>query len=182
MPHTPRAELDAGLDHIRRAPKETGLVRLIVRRPGEDRREVLTEAKLDPRYGLVGDDWQNRHSRSTPDGSPDPAMQVTVMGARVAALIADDEAGWALAGDQLYVDLDISLENLPPGTRLTVGEATIEVSAQPHTGCAKFRKRFGADALRWANSPTGRDLRLRGLNARVVGAGIVRTGDSITKR
>ena len=87
----------------------------------------------------------------------------------------------ALAGDQLHLDLDLSLANLPPGTRLALGSAVIEVTAKPHLGCAKFVDRFGRDAMRFVNSPVGRELRLRGLNARVVVAGTVRPGDEVRK-
>ena len=103
------------------------------------------------------------------------------MNARAAAAIAGERERWPLAGDQLYVDLDLSLANLPPGSRVQIGSAVIEFSEAPHTGCAKFSARFGVDALRFVNSPTGRELRLRGANCRVVVAGTVRPGDAIRK-
>ncbi len=142
---------------------------------------MLSEAALDADEGLVGDTWRERESRGTPDRSPHPDKQVTVMNARVAALVAASDDRRALAGDQLYVDLDISHTNLPAGTRLAVGEAVIEVSDQPHLGCHKFAARFGRDALRFVNSATGRQLRLRGLNARIVIPGKVRVGDAVHK-
>jgi MOSC domain-containing protein YiiM len=154
---------------------------LIARRPAEDEREVLAEAYLDAHDGLVGDTWRPRGSRHTPDGGSDPEAQLTVMNARAAAAIAGERERWALAGDQLYVDLDISCTNLPPGSRIQIGSAVIEFSEAPHTGCAKFSARFGNDALRFVNSPTGRELRLRGANCRVVKAGTVRAGDAIVK-
>ena len=168
------AELEAGLEEIRRSPPGEGTVELIVRRPAEGEREVLEEATLDQVQGLVGDSWLQRGSSSTGDGSANPAAQITVMNARTAALVAGDRRRWPLAGDQLYVDLDLSIQNLPPGTRLAVGSAVLEVSAEPHTGCAKFSARFGSDALRFINAPVGRALRLRGLNAVVVEGGQVR--------
>lgn len=175
------AELESGLDDIRRSPADEGTLRLIVRRPAEDERETLDSAQLDTDEGLLGDVWRARGSRSTPDGSADPEAQVTLMNARVAALIAGDDGDWTAAGDQLYVDLDLSEDNLPAGTRLTVGSAVLEVSAQPHTGCAKFRSRYGSDAVRFVNGAAGRPLRLRGMNARVVQSGSIRTGDWICK-
>ncbi len=175
------ARLEESLDHIRNAPTDGGTVELIATRPAVDEREVLTEARLDTHDGLVGDTWRTRGSSRTPDGGPNPDSQITLMNARAAAAIAGEREHWALAGDQLYVDLDLSQTNLPPGSRIQIGSAVIEFSETPHTGCAKFSARFGNDALRFVNSPAGRELRLRGANCRVVMAGIVRPGDSIRK-
>ena len=171
--------LEAGLAEIRRAPRDAGTVELIVRRPVPEQREVLHEGVLDPVEGLVGDCWRTRGSRSTGDGSAHPDLQLTLMSARVAALIAPDRERWPLAGDQLYVDLDLSGEALPAGTRLAVGDAVVEITAEPHTGCGKFIRRFGVDAMKFVNSPVGRELNLRGVNARVVSGGRVRTGDPV---
>ncbi len=180
--HATLAQLDAGLAEVRRSPTDEGRIELIVRRPGEDEREVVVEARLDTDEGLVGDSWHARGGGgSTEEGSAYPDMQLTLMNARAAALVAGDPDRRPLAGDQLYVDLSLSGENLPPGTRLEVGEALIEVTAEPHRGCGKFAKRFGLDALRFVNSATGRELNLRGVNAKVLAGGVVRTGDSIRK-
>jgi len=173
--------LEESLDHIRDAPADGGTVELIARRPAMDEREVLTEAWLDVREGLEGDTWRVRGSSSTPDGGANPDAQVTLMNARAAAAIAGERERWPQAGDQLYVDLDLSIANLPPGSRVQIGSAVIEFSTRPHTGCAKFSARFGVDALRFVNSATGRELRLRGANCRVVVAGTVRPGDAIKK-
>lgn len=181
MEHLDTAALDRGLDHIREAPTDGGVLRLIVRRPAVDEREVLEVGELDPAVGLVGDTWQQRGSRHTDDGSAEPARQVTVMNARVVELLAGDRDRWPLAGDQLYVDLDLSDENLPPGTRLAIGDAVIEVTAKPHNGCAKFSQRYGIDAVRWVNTPVGKQLHLRGINASVVSAGTIRAGDTVHK-
>ena len=176
------AQLDAGLDAVRQSPKDAGELQLIVRRPRTDERETLEEGQLDLVEGLVGDTWRFRaSSRSADKKSPHPDMQLTVMNARAAALVAQHPARWTLAGDQLYVDLDLSGANLPAGTRLGVGTAVIEVSAQPHTGCGKFVERFGLDAMKFVNSPAGRALNLRGINARVVQAGAIRRGDIVRK-
>ena len=173
--------LQAGLVAIRMSPPDEGTIELIVRRPGVEEREVVEEAELDAADGLVGDNWRERGSRKMEDGSANPKAQLTVMNTRLAALVAGERERWALAGDQLCVDLDLSRGNLPPGTRLAVGSAVIEVTDEPHTGCAKFSARFGSDALRFINSPEGRRLNLRGINTRVVESGTVRRGDMIRK-
>jgi len=177
-----REELEAGLAEILRAPSAEGVVELVVRRPAVDEREVLERATLDLVEGLVGDTWSVRGSKRTADGSAHPDMQLNLMSARVVDLVAGgDRERWALAGDQLYVDLDLSEANLPPGTRLAVGSAVIEMTAEPHTGCAKFSARFGGDAHTFVNTRQHRHLRLRGLNAKVVEPGTVRSGDAIRK-
>ena len=180
--HLTTGQLEAGLETIRQSPKEAGPVELIVRRPSLGQREVLEEGQLDTAVGLVGDTWQYRASSRMPDKtSPHPDMQINVMNARAVALIAHDASRWALAGDQLYVDLDLSQANMPPGTRLAFGTAILEVTPQPHTGCGKFVERFGLDAMKFVNSPVGRELNLRGINARVVQSGTVRRGDIVRK-
>jgi hypothetical protein len=179
--HRTAEELDAFVEVLRRAPADAGRLELVVRRPAVGEREVLEEGELSREAGLVGDTWRSRGSKRTEDGSAHPDMQLNVMSARLVSFLAVDPARRALAGDQLYVDLDLSHANLPAGTRLAVGEAVIEVTDQPHLGCAKFLERFGEPAMRFVNSPLGRELRLRGLNARVVVPGAVRPGDSVTK-
>jgi hypothetical protein len=177
--HLSTEQLAAGLDVVRAAPKDVGRLELIVRRPEENAREVLEEGQLDAEVGLVGDTWCQRSSRRTTDGSPHPDMQLNIMNARAAALVAQTRDRWALAGDQLFVDLDVSRANLPPGTRIAIGTAVVEVTEVPHTGCAKFVERFGLDAMKFVNSPVGRELNLRGINARVVQPGAIRTGDEV---
>jgi MOSC domain-containing protein YiiM len=169
--HVRRAELEAGLDHIRASPADKGLLELVVRRPEVGEREVVAAGELTASDGLVGDMWQRRGSR----------RQVTVMNSRCIALLAQDPRRWALAGDQLYVDLDLSVANLPVGTQLAIGSALVEVTAEPHLGCGKFQQRFGWDAVLFVNSRTGRELRLRGLSARVVTPGAIRTGAAVRR-
>jgi len=179
--HLTLAEMEAGLEIIRQSPQNEGLLQLIVRRPKTDEREVLAEAQLDPAEGLIGDSWKARGSSRTPDGSANPEMQLNLMNARVIALLAAEKERWALAGDQLFVDLDLSESNVPPGTRLTLGSAVIEITASPHLGCKKFSNRFGPDAVKFVNSPEGKELHLRGLNAKVVQPGTIRAGDVVKK-
>jgi hypothetical protein len=172
--------LTDGLDEIRASPSDQGTLELIVARPDVTIREVLGAAQLDLEVGLVGDNWLERGSRHTDDGSAEPGKQLNVINSRVATLVAGPEADRrALAGDQLHVDLDLSEQNLPPGSRLAIGDAVIEVTPDPHRGCAKFTQRFGLDAMRFVNSEVGRELRLRGLCARVVQPGTIRAGDTI---
>ncbi len=179
--HLSGDELEAGLQLVRSSPADHGRLELIVRRPALGEREVLAEGELRLTDGLAGDSWNQRVSKRTADGSPHPDMQLNVINSRVSALVAVDPERRALAGDQLHIDLDMTEANLPAGTRLAIGTAVIEITDQPHTGCVKFTERFGLEAHRWLNSPAGQELKLRGLNARVVVAGIVRTGDTVSK-
>ena len=173
--------LEAGLPHVLRSPADHGRVELIVRRPAVGERETLEEGVLDLIEGLVGDNWLERGSTSMPDGSANPKAQLTLMNARVAALVAGDAGRVPLAGDQLFVDLDLRAANVPPGTRLALGSAVVEVSEVPHLGCQKFMARFGKDAHRFVSSKQNRELNLRGVNAFVVQAGTVRAGDVVRK-
>ena len=179
--HLSMAELNAGMEDIRQAPKDHGVLKMIVRRPQVDEREVVQEAELSLTDGLVGDSWKMRASRHMPDGSANPEAQITVMNARSTALVAQTENRWPLAGDQLYIDLDLSDSNLPPGTHLAIGSAVLEVSSLPHTGCNKFSSRFGVEAMKFVNTPEGKQLHLRGINTRIVQPGTIRVGDVVRK-
>ena len=177
--HRTPEELLAGVDHVRESPHDSGLLELVVVRPGKYERTVLESATLDLELGVLGDSWIERGSIRTADGGPNPEAQVTVMNSRAVDLVAATRERWPLAGDQLYVDLDLSTENLPTGTILEIGEAQLEVTAAPHTGCAQFKERFGVEALRLTATPDGRFLRLRGINTRVVRGGDIRPGDTV---
>lgn len=179
--HLTQAELEAGLEAILQSPKNEGTLELIVRRPAIEVREVLQIGELDLHDGLLGDNWKTRGSSRTEDGGPHPEMQLNLMNARAIALLAREKERWALAGDQLYIDLDLSADNAPAGTRLALGAAIIEITPQPHTGCKKFTARFGVEAVKFVNSPRGRELRLRGANAKVIQPGTIRVGDVVKK-
>lgn len=181
LKHLTMAQLEAGLDEIRRSPKDNGVLELIVRRPKVNEREILEEGELDLTEGLIGDNWRTRGSSRSKNKFGHPEMQLNIMNSRAVALIAQERERWKLAGDQLYVDLDLSDENLPPGTRLQIGSAVIEVTAVPHLGCKKFVARFGLDAMKFVNSAVGKQLHLRGVNAKVVKSGSIRIGDSVEK-
>jgi len=179
--HLTMQELEAALDHLREAPKDEGVLHLIVCRPAVEERRVLDMAELDPLKGLIGDNWIVRGSSKTPNGGPHPEMQINIMNSRVTALVAQDKERWPLAGDQLYIDMDLSKENLPAGARIQVGSAVLEVSPLPHTGCHKFVARFGVEAMKFVNSEVGRELCLRGINAKVVQGGVVKVGQVAKK-
>ncbi len=181
MTHLSKKNLEAGIDLILQSPKDHGALQLIVRRPAIDMREVIELGTLDLHFGLVGDSWLERGNRHTTDGSADPEMQLNIMNSRVTALVAQDPEFWPLAGDQLYIDMDLSTENLPHGSRISIGSAIIEVTPAPHTGCKKFVARFGLEAMKFVNSGLGRKQNFRGINAKVVQAGEVRLGDIANK-
>jgi hypothetical protein len=179
---TTTADLEASLDHLRAAPADTGTLDMVVRRPAVGVREILEEGVLDEADGLVGDNWLSRAtSRAIAEGRHLDAM-ITVMSSRMIGLLGDTADVRALAGDQLFVDLDLSHDNLPAGSRLALGDdAVLEVTAKPHAGCKKFLARFGADALAFVNGDVGSRLRLRGLNARVVHGGVISAGDVVRR-
>lgn len=179
--HRCTEELQAELEHILASPKESGSIDMIVRRPQVNEREVLQEAELDTTIGLVGDNWLQKGYRKTADGSAHPDMQINLMNTRVISLVAGDRQRWPLAGDQFFVDMDLSDENLPPDTRLRIGTAMLEITAEPHLGCKKFTERFGLEAMKFVNSGLGKELNLRGINAKVIEPGSVSTGDVIRK-
>jgi MOSC domain-containing protein YiiM len=179
--HASEPELLAGLEDIRNSPKDQGMVEMIVIRPRDRERLVLSECELSAGLGVHGDMWADGCWKKLPNGSPHPDVQVTLMNSRCIALLARDESRWPLAGDQLFVDLDLSVDNLPAGQQLAIGSAILQITDIPHTGCAQFVERFGKEAAVWVNSPIGKQLHLRGIYARVLRDGRVKTGDVITK-
>jgi hypothetical protein len=182
MTHLTTEQLEAKLAELRQSPKDDGVLELIVRRPRAGQREVLSEGELSLVEGLVGDNWRYRKNfRSKTDDPPNPEMQLNIMNSRAVALVAQEKDRWQLAGDQLFIDIDLSGENLPSGTQFSLGSAIIEVTAVPHTGCKKFVERFGLDAMKFVNSKVGRELNLRGINAKVIQAGVIRVGDVAKK-
>ncbi|MGH6897435.1 MAG: MOSC domain-containing protein [Geminicoccaceae bacterium] len=179
--HLSLDELNDGLAEILRSPKGRGTLRAIVIRPETNARISLPQCEVSPEGGVHGDNWVKGCWMSLPDGRPHPDVQVTIMNARTIALIAQDEARWPLAGDNLIADLDLSADNLPAGTRLSVGSALLEITAVPHKGCRKFAARFGVHATRFVNSREGTRLHLRGIYARIVEPGMVGVGDAVEK-
>lgn len=172
--HRSIEELQTFMGHIEKAPADAGPVEMIVRRPDEDRREMLESGTLDPEIGLVGDNWVDR-------GASGPETQLTLMSSRVLDAVAMSRDRWPLAGDQIIVDLDLSKDNLPAGTKLAIGDGVVEITEIPHTGCAKFAGRFGNEGLRFVNTGEGRERRFRGVYARVVERGEFSVGDKVTK-
>lgn len=177
--HLTLAEMEAQLNHIRQSPTDEGVLEMIVCRPDENERLMLFEAELDVERGLVGDSWLSRGNYR--GGPADPKCQINIMNSRVAALVSQDRERWQLAGDQLYIDLDLSDANLSPGSQIAIGTAILQVTAEPHTGCKKFASRYGTDATIFVNSAEGKRLHLRGINAKIIQSGIIRTGDTVTK-
>ena len=177
--HLTLSDMEAQLDSIRQSPQDNGVLEMIVCRPAENERRMLFEAELSVSEGLIGDSWLSRGHHL--GGQADPNCQINIMNSRVAALVAQDRERWQLAGDQLYVDFDLSDENLPPRSQIAIGTAILEVTAEPHTGCKKFASRFGTDATKFVNSPEGKRLHLRGINAKVIQPGLIRMGDVVTK-
>jgi hypothetical protein len=174
-------QLQTQLNHIQASPKDNGSVLLIVRRPATEERELISQARLIPALGLEGDNWRERGSSSMPDGSANPEAEITLMNSRVIQALTQDESRWALAGDQFFVDFDLSEENIPAGSRLEIGSAIVEVSSLPHNGCKKFSARFGVDALKFISMAENKPLRMRGINARIIQAGDVKQGDLVRK-
>ncbi|EAR09738.1 MOSC domain-containing protein [Reinekea blandensis] len=180
MTQVSQTELQEKLAYFGQSPTDVGVIKQIVRRPAVDQRETITEGVLTLEEGLVGDSWRARGNRKTPDGSALLDAQLTLMNARVIEVIAGHQDQWPLAGDQFFVDFDLSEERLPAGTVLKIGDALIEVTAEPHLGCRKFSDRFGKDATLFVNSTPGKALRARGVNAKVIRGGEVRVNDSIS--
>ena len=171
--HLTTTELEAGIEPVRLSPSEVGTVEMIVIRPVTGERVVAGECEVSLDGALHGDRWS--------DGPRTPGTEITLMNSRAAELIAQSRDRWPLAGDQFFVDFDLSEDHLPPGTKLAIGDVLLEISSIDHTGCAKFAHRFGKDALKFVNSPVGSSLNLRGIYASVVAGGVVKVGDKISK-
>ena len=179
--HLTTKELEKGLEHIRQSPTDSTVLDMIVCRPAVGERKVLQEGYLDKEKGLIGDNWSTRGSSKTVDGSSHPEMQLNIMNSRCINLIAQHKERWQLAGDQLFIDINLTDYNLPTGSQLSLGEAIIEITAIPHNGCKKFTERYGLDAVKFVNSPIGKELHLRGVNAKVIKAGTIKVGDIVKK-
>lgn len=173
MKHLTTEEIESKLGYVIESPKDKGVLNLIVRRPLENEREVLETGELDVEKGLIGDNWQTDNSN--------PEAQIAIMNSRIIDLLAQDKERWKLAGDQLYIDFNLTDENLPAGTRLGIGSAILEITPKPHNGCRKFVERFGLDAMKFVNSAVGKHYHLRGIYAKVVQSGTIRQGDTVRK-
>jgi len=179
--HLTESEIMAGLEEVKKSPQDHGSLDAIVIRPASDDRISLEQCRLSLEGGTEGDAWANGCWLTLPDGRPHPDVQICIMNSRMIDLVAGDKDRWELAGDNLFVDLDLSRKNLRAGQLLSIGECVIEITEQSHNGCSKFSQRFGPSALKVVNSPIGKELRLRGIYAKVVKAGDVRVGNEITK-
>lgn len=179
--HLTTKQLEEGLDLIKKSPNDNTLVDMIVCRPTEGNRKILLDGFLDKGKGLIGDNWIDRGSSKTPDGCSHPDMELNIMNSRSIALIAQQKNRWPLAGDQLFIDMNLSDKNITRGTRLSLGDAIIEVTAIPHNGCKKFTDRFGIDAVKFVNSTIGKELHLRGINAKIIKSGKIKVGDIVKK-
>jgi len=177
----PISELELGIDEIKDSPKDNGVLEMIVCRPETETREIINAGEINLENGLAGDNWKARGNDHTPDGSADPEAQITLMNSRVIQLLSGDKKDWQWAGDQLFVDMDLSIDNLPPHSRIQIGSVILEISAKPHTGCKKFSGRFGIEALEFISTPLGKALRMRGVNAKVIQAGEIKVGDVVRK-
>ena len=182
MPEHPSlSDLESALDHILASPPDGGKLEMIAARPAVGERKQLAEATLDDQQGLAGDNWKDRSSTRTPDGSANPDAQLTIINSRLVDAVSGSKSRWELAGDQLAVDIDLSHDNLPVGSRLQIGSAIVELTAEPHTGCVKFASRFGNAALRFVSGPVAMQQRRRGANAKIIESGTIRVGDVVTK-
>lgn len=181
MQHVTAQEIERRMSWVLDSPRDNGVVQLIVVRPQTDQRTVIDRAHFSPETGVAGDNWQHDCWKKLSDGHSDPDVQVAIMNARMIEVLASDPAHWPLAGDQLFVDFDLSTSNLSPGDQLKVGGAILEITAEPHRGCRKFKQRFGDHALHCVNSTQGDSHRLRGVYAKIIVAGNVETGDVISK-
>lgn len=181
LKQNPISELELGIEEIKASPKDNGVLEMIVRRPETETREIIHAGEINLENGLAGDNWKARGSSAMPDGSADPEAQITLMNTRVIQLLSGDKENWQWAGDQLFVDMDLGIENLPPHSRIQIGSAILEISAKPHTGCKKFSGRFGVEALAFISTPLGKSLRMRGVNAKVIQSGEIKVGDVVKK-
>lgn len=180
MAHLSTEQITERVSNLPAAPTDRGVVASLVIRPETDAREVVSTLHVVPGEGIVGDNYLARGDEESRDGKAHPEAQICVMNVSVLDVLADgDTTKWELAGDQILADFDLSTDNLPAGTRFSIGTATFEVANKPHNGCAKFAQRFGIDASRFANSD--KVQRYRGINVMVITEGDVNVGDTITK-
>lgn len=179
--HLTTEQLEAGLDSILQSPDDHGRLEMIVIRPREDERIELDECELSAEGGVRGDRWITSSPLQLDDGRSHPDVQIAVINSRLIDLVAGERSRWSLAGDNLYIDLNLASENLPVGQQLAIGDVVLQVTNQPHNGCHKFTERYGRDAVKFVNSDEGKRLHLRGVYVRVLKPGQVHVGDAIRK-
>lgn len=180
MAHRTMADLKAALPHILAAPKDGGDLRMIVVRPASGQRETPATARLTGAGGVEGDHWSKGCWRTTEAGDPHPDVQICMMSSRTIEAIAGDPENWAPAGDNLFLDLDLTPDNLATGDRLEIGTTLLEITAEPHHGCQSFIDRYGRDACLFVNLGDGKRYALRGRYARVLRDGDITVGDTVT--
>ncbi len=179
--HKTMEELRAGLPDILASPADGGEVKAVVIRPASGQRTEVPSCEVSLAGGMHGDHWAKGCWKTTADGRPHPDVQICMMNSRCIDLVAGERSNWAQAGDNLFVDMDFSPENLPPGQRLAVGSAVLEITDTPHKGCQAFIDRYGRDACVFVNVGDGAKYNLRGIYARVVDAGTISVGDRMRK-
>jgi MOSC domain-containing protein YiiM len=179
--HRSFAELQQGLPFILAAPQDDGVLRSIVERPSHGERLTPKASEVSLARGVHGDHWEKGCWRTTEDGKPDPDVQICIMSARCIELIAGSIENWPPAGDNLFIDMDLTPANMPPGQRFAIGTALFEITGVPHNGCDQFIARFGRDAVLFVNTGDGKRLRLRGIYARVIKDGRIAAGDRVAK-
>ncbi len=179
--HLDKQELAAGLPEILKSPKDRGPIESITVRPASEQRRTVNSVAISLAGGVEGDHWAQGCWKSTDAGKPHPDVQICMMNSRCIDLIAGDKDNWAPAGDNLFIDMDLTPENLPPGTRIAMGTAILEITDTAHKGCAKFIERYGRDACVFVNVGDGDRYKLRGIYGRVVQDGVLSVGDLATK-
>lgn len=176
-----RAELDRAWPDIMAAPKDGAAIEMLCLRPAMGERRFVDEIHVTREEGIPGERWLTQPWMRLPGGQPDPAIQVSFLQRRVLDLVWRDREGTPHPGDTFVVDMDLSEANLPAGSLLQVGSAVLEVSTVFNNACAKWKKRYGDDALDWVRAYENKEFRPRGVLAKVHRDGVFRAGDRLTR-
>lgn len=175
-----RAELDAQLPHVLNAPKTGSRVAMLCTRPARNERVFPDAIVLTRARGIDGDREMAQPWLRLDNGDPDPRIQVSIIPQRVLDLVWRDRENITHPGDNIVADIDVSLDNMPVGTILTIGTAALRVSDEWNDGCAKWNKRMGRAAYEWTTQPDHEPLRLRGIYCEIITDGVIKLGDTIT--